>query len=83
MEGKNTQEIEYNNLISRLYSVENLTKTKWNIIVHELPFQVQKSRLIERLADLILQKKLPVLDNIRDESTEDVRIVIMPKTCFF
>ncbi len=62
------------------WSVEKLSRSKWNIIIHELPFQVQKSRLIERLADLILQKKLPVLDNIRDESTEDIRIIIVPKS---
>ncbi|MBL42228.1 MAG: DNA topoisomerase IV subunit A [Rhodospirillaceae bacterium] len=62
------------------WSVEKNGSKKWNIVIHELPFQVQKSRLIERLADLILQKKLPILENIRDESTEEVRIVIMPKS---
>ncbi|PPR78642.1 MAG: DNA gyrase subunit A, partial [Alphaproteobacteria bacterium MarineAlpha2_Bin1] len=62
------------------WSVEKLGGRKWNIVIHELPFQVQKSRLIEKLADLILQKKLPVLENIRDESTEDIRVVIEPKS---
>ncbi len=62
------------------WTIENIKGKKWNIVIKELPFQVQKSRLIEKLADLIIQKKLPVLDNVRDESTEDVRIVLTPKS---
>ncbi len=52
----------------------------YQIIVDQIPYQVQKSKLIERIAELIEQKKLPLLDDLRDESTEDVRIVLMPKS---
>ena len=52
----------------------------WQIVVDQIPYQVQKSKLIERLAELIEQKKLPMLDDVRDESAEDIRIVLMPKS---
>src|SRR5437763_2217579 len=45
-----------------------------------MPFQVQKARLIEKIAALLEEKKLPLLADIRDESTEDVRLVLEPKT---
>ncbi|MBK8175687.1 MAG: DNA topoisomerase IV subunit A [Rhodospirillales bacterium] len=49
------------------------------IIVSEIPYQVQKAKLIERLADLLGERKLPYLADIRDESTEAVRIVLKPR----
>ena len=52
----------------------------WQVVVTEIPYQVQKSRLIERIAELMEQKKLPLLDDIHDESAEDIRIVLTPKT---
>jgi len=52
----------------------------YQIVVTEIPYQVQKSKLIERVAELLEQKKLPLLDDIHDESAEDVRIVISPKS---
>ncbi|GBR02064.1 DNA topoisomerase IV subunit A [Acetobacter oeni] len=52
----------------------------WNIVVTEIPYQVQKSRLIEQIADLLIQKKLPLLADIRDESTSDIRLVLEPKS---
>ncbi|HXH44135.1 MAG TPA: DNA topoisomerase IV subunit A [Bradyrhizobium sp.] len=52
----------------------------WVVVVTEIPFLVQKSRLIERVAELLDQKKLPLVGDIRDESAEDVRIVIEPKS---
>jgi topoisomerase-4 subunit A len=52
----------------------------WDIIVTEIPWLVQKSRLIERIAELLNEKKLLLVGDIRDESAEDVRIVIEPKT---
>src|SRR3954468_1667408 len=52
----------------------------WQIVVTEIPYQVQKSKLIERIAELLEQKKLPLLDDIHDESAEDVRIVLTPKS---
>ncbi|MDH5188287.1 MAG: DNA topoisomerase IV subunit A [Rhodospirillaceae bacterium] len=52
----------------------------WNIVITEIPYQVQKSRLIEKIAELIQTKKLPIVNDIRDESAEDIRIVIEPKS---
>ena len=52
----------------------------WQIAVTEIPYQVQKSRLIERMADMLQAKKLPFLVDIRDESAEDLRIVLEPKS---
>ena len=52
----------------------------WQIVVTEIPYQVQKSRLIERLAEMLQAKKLPFLGDIRDESAEDLRIVLEPKS---
>ncbi len=52
----------------------------WQIIVTEIPYQVQKSRLIEQIASLMEQKKLTLLADIRDESTDDVRLVLEPKS---
>ena len=52
----------------------------WQIVVTEIPFQVQKSKLIERLAELIEQKKAPLLADVQDESAEDIRVVIRPRT---
>ncbi|MBB2970453.1 DNA topoisomerase IV subunit A [Mesorhizobium sp. RMAD-H1] len=51
----------------------------WSIVVTEIPYQVQKSRLIEKIAELLIAKKLPLLDDVRDESAEDIRIVLEPK----
>ncbi len=59
---------------------EELKGGSYQIIVTEIPYQVQKSKLIERLAELITNKKVPLLDDVRDESTEDVRIVLVPKS---
>ncbi len=61
------------------YEVENLGRGTWQIIVTEIPYQVQKSRLIEKIAELMQAKSLPMLDDIRDESAEDIRLVIVPK----
>ena len=59
---------------------EDLGRGTWQIVVTEIPYQVQKSRLIERLAELIQTKKLPILADVRDESAEDLRIVLEPRT---
>ena len=58
---------------------EDLGRGQWQIVVTEIPYQVQKSRLIERLAELIQTKKVPILADVRDESAEDVRIVLEPR----
>ncbi|MGE3770509.1 MAG: DNA topoisomerase IV subunit A [Bdellovibrionales bacterium] len=62
------------------WETEKLGAGIWNIIVTEMPWQVQKSRLIEKVAELLQAKKLPLLDDIRDESADDVRLVLVPKS---
>ncbi len=59
---------------------EDQGRGTWVIAITEIPFQVQKSRLIEKIAELLLARKLPLLEDIRDESAEDVRIVLVPKS---
>ncbi len=64
---------------ARWHSEEGSRGT-YEIVVTEIPYQVQKSKVIEKIAELIDQKKLPLLADIRDESTEDVRIILEPKS---
>ena len=59
---------------------EELGKGLWQIVITEIPYQVQKSRLIEKIAEIIENRKIPVLSDVRDESAEDIRIVLEPKT---
>ncbi|MDP0929178.1 DNA topoisomerase IV subunit A [Paracoccus onubensis] len=59
---------------------EDLGRGQWQVVVTEIPYQVQKSKLIERLAELIQNRKIPILADVRDESAEDIRIVLEPKT---
>ena len=61
------------------WEVEKLGQGTWQIVVTEIPYQVQKSKLIERLAELIQTRKIPILADVRDESAEDIRIVLEPK----
>jgi len=61
------------------WHTEDLGRGGYQIIVTEIPFQVQKSRLIEKIAELLLARKLPLLEDIRDESAEDIRVVLVPK----
>lgn len=58
---------------------EEGSRGAYSIVVTEIPYQVQKSRLIEKTAELLLARRLPMLDDIRDESTKDIRIVLEPK----
>lgn len=58
---------------------EALKNGTWQVVVSEIPYQVQKSRLIEQIAALLEEKKLPLLADVRDESTDIVRIVLEPK----
>lgn len=62
------------------WEVEDLGRGQWQVVVTEIPFQVQKSKLIERLADLIESKKATLLADVRDESAEDVRVVLEPRS---
>src|SRR5215211_391307 len=52
----------------------------WVVVITEIPFLVQKSRLVEKIAELLNDKKLPLVGDVRDESAEDVRLVIEPKS---
>ena len=61
------------------WQVEKLNHGLYHIIITEIPYQVQKSKLIEKIAELMEEKKLPLLADIRDESAEDVRVVIEPR----
>ena len=62
------------------WETEDLGRGGYQIVVTEIPYQVQKSRLIEKIAELLLARRLPLLEDIRDESAEDVRIVLIPKS---
>jgi topoisomerase-4 subunit A len=62
------------------WETEDLGRGVWRIIVTEMPYQVQKSKLIADLADLIEHKKAPLLGDVRDESAEDIRLVLEPKS---
>ena len=62
------------------WNIENIKSGQWKLIISEIPYQVQKSRLLEKIAELMDNKSLPMLSDIRDESAENIRIVIEPKS---
>ena len=62
------------------WNQEDTGRGTWQIVITEIPYQVQKSKLIEKTAELLLARKLPLLADIRDESAEDIRIVLEPKS---
>jgi topoisomerase IV subunit A len=62
------------------WTVEKLVQGTWQIVVTEMPYQVPKARLVEKVAELLTAKKLILLEDIRDESAEDVRLVLVPKS---
>ncbi|MBN9563036.1 MAG: DNA topoisomerase IV subunit A [Alphaproteobacteria bacterium] len=62
------------------WEVERGKHGTWQIVVTEIPYQVPKARLIEQIAELMEDKKLPLLGDVRDESTETVRLVLEPRT---
>jgi len=59
---------------------EDLGRGQWQIVVTEIPYLIQKAKLIERIAALLDQKKLPLLGDVMDESAEDVRLILEPKS---
>ncbi len=59
---------------------EDLGHGQYQIVVTEIPYMVQKAKLVEKIAELLLEKKIPLLNDIRDESAQDVRIVLEPKS---
>jgi topoisomerase-4 subunit A len=62
------------------WTTEDLGRGAWQIVITEIPYLVQKGRLIEKCAELLTAKKLQLLADIRDESAEDIRIVLEPKS---
>ncbi|PSJ65787.1 DNA topoisomerase IV subunit A [Kumtagia ephedrae] len=62
------------------YATEDQGRGTWQIVVTEIPYQVQKAKLIEKIAELLVARKLPLLDDVRDESAEDIRVVLVPKS---
>ena len=65
-------------VIKSKWKIENLKNGLYNIVVYEIPFQVNKSKIIEQIANLINLKKIPLYDVV-DESDENIRIVLIPK----
>jgi topoisomerase-4 subunit A len=61
------------------WEVERGKHGLWHVVVTEMPYQTQKARLIEQIAELLEAKKLPLLGDVRDESTDQVRLVLEPK----
>jgi len=62
------------------WDTEDLGRGRYQIVITEIPYQVAKSKLIEKIAELIQGRKLPVITDVRDESAEDIRIVLEPKS---
>jgi topoisomerase IV subunit A len=62
------------------WTVEPLPRGLYRIVVTEIPYQVLKGKLIERIAEIINSKRLPILEDVRDESADDVRIILEPRT---
>ncbi len=60
--------------------IERLGGGQWQLVITEIPYQVQKGKLIEQIAQAIADKKLPILEDVRDESDEDIRIVLVPRS---
>ncbi len=61
------------------WETEDLGRGQWQIVVTEIPYQVQKSKLIEKIAEIINLKKIPILADVRDESAEDIRLILEPR----
>jgi len=64
----------------RAAGIERLGGGQYQLVVSEIPYMVQKGKLIEQIAQLIADRKLPILEDVRDESDEHVRIVFVPKS---
>ncbi len=62
------------------WTQEDQGRGTWNIVVTEIPYGVQKAKLVEKIAELLIARKLPLLEDVRDESAEDIRLVLVPKS---
>lgn len=61
------------------WDIEDMGRGQWQIVVTEIPYQVQKSKLIEKIAEFIQLKKIPILADVCDESAEDIRLILEPR----
>ncbi|MEM9472546.1 MAG: DNA topoisomerase IV subunit A, partial [Pseudomonadota bacterium] len=66
--------------VRAVWTTEDMGRGTWQIVITEIPYQVQKGRLVEKIAELLTERKLPLLGDVRDESAEDVRLVLEPKS---
>ncbi|WP_435418228.1 DNA topoisomerase IV subunit A [Parerythrobacter aurantius] len=64
----------------RAAGIERLGGGQWQLVISEIPYQVQKGKLIEQIAQAIADKKVPILEDVRDESDEQIRIVLVPRS---
>lgn len=66
--------------VRSVWTTEDMGRGTWQIVITQIPYQVQKGRLVEKIAELLTDRKLPLLGDIRDESAEDVRLILEPKS---
>ena len=66
--------------VRSVWTTEDMGRGTWQIVITQIPYQVQKGRLVEKIAELLTDRKLPLLGDVRDESAEDVRLVLEPKS---
>ena len=66
--------------VRSVWTTEDMGRGTWQIVITEIPYQVQKGRLVEKIAELLTDRKLPLLGDVRDEFAEDVRLVLEPKS---
>ena len=66
--------------VRSVWETEDLGRGMWQIVITQIPYQVQKGRLVEKIAELLTDRKLPLLGDVRDEFAEDIRLVLEPKT---
>ncbi len=62
------------------WAIEDLGRGRYQVVVTEIPYQVQKAKIVERIAELMAAKKLPMLEDAHDESAEDIRLVLTPRS---
>ncbi len=68
------------NAADREAGIERLGGGQWQLVISEIPYQVPKGKLIEQIAQVIADKKVPILEDVRDESDEQIRIVLVPRS---
>ncbi len=66
--------------VRSVWTTEDMGRGTWQIVITQIPYQVQKGRLVEKIAELLTDRKLPLLGDVRDESAEDVRLILEPKS---